>query len=120
MNKLQAYHNFWSGFGLKAYDETSVPDNAQMPYITYEVVVDDFDNSVGVVASTWYRDTSWAKSAQKVGEIAEVIGRGGKMVAYDGGGFWIKKANPWAQRLPDDHDDSVRRIVMNLEVEFID
>ena len=40
MNKEQAIHFFWSQFGLPAYDENSVPDDAQMPYITYNVVID--------------------------------------------------------------------------------
>lgn len=120
MDKLQAYHSFWSGFGLKAYDETSVPDDASMPYITYEVIEDNFDHPVGVVASLWYRTTSWAKPIAKVNEIENVLTRGGKIVSYDGGAFWIKRANPWAQRMPDGSDDSVRRIILNIEVEFID
>ena len=43
MDKSQAVHDFWSSFGLTAYDENAVPDNAQMPYITYSVVTDSLE-----------------------------------------------------------------------------
>lgn len=119
MDRGQAYHAFWSGF-LTAYDETSVPADAQMPYITYESVEDDFGRSIAATASVWYRSTSWVDAVAKVKEIEAEITRGGKMVRYDGGAFWIRKADPWSRRLADENDDSVRRIFMNIEVEFID
>ena len=121
MNKIQALNQFWiDASGLVAYDETSVPDSAVLPYLTYETTVDDFGSEVAVTASLWYRSTSWAEVSQKELEIADYIGRGGRMVAYTGGAFWIKKANPWAQRMSDASDDMVRRIVLNLSIEFID
>lgn len=120
MDKLQAYNNFWNSFTLKAYDATSVPDGTTMPYITYECAEDDFDNTLALTASVWYRSTSWTDSVNKVKEITASIGKGGKMVKYDNGAFWVKKGTPWAQRLPDENDDSVRRIVLNIELEFID
>ena len=42
------------------------------------------------------------------------------MVAYDGGAFWIKKASPWAQRMAEASDDTIRRIFLNASIEFID
>ena len=120
MDKMQAYQSFWSGFDLKAYDETSVPDDAVMPYITYEASEDDFDHTLALTASVWYRSTSWTGITDKVKQIEERISRGGKIITYTGGAFWISKASPWAQRMPDDTDDSVRRIVLNIQVEFVD
>ena len=120
MDKIQAYNSFWNGFGLKAYNETSVPDGALMPYITYEVAEDSFNHSIALTASIWYRSASWTESVEKTREIEQNIGRGGRLVSYTNGAFWIKKANPWAQRLADENDDSVRRTVLNVEVEFID
>lgn len=121
MNKIQALNQFWQdASGLIAYDETSVPDTAILPYLTYETVTDDFDHEVAVTASLWYRSTSWQSISQKELEISDFIGRGGRMVAYEGGAFWIKKANPWAQRMSEASDDMVRRIVLNLSIEYID
>jgi len=119
MNKMQTLHAFWSSFGLKAYDETSVPDNAQLPYITYEASSDEFGNKIAQTASLWYRSSSWADITEKEEQIAEFIGRGGVMVAYEGGSMWIQKAVPWAQRMDDPSDEMIRRIVLNVTIEFL-
>lgn len=120
MNKIETLNSFWAQFGLKAYDENSVPDGAVLPYMTYESSDDDFDHPVALTASLWYRSSSWKEITLKELEIADFIGRGGVLVNYDGGALWIKKGNPFAQRMPDSSDDSIRRIVMNIEVEFLD
>ena len=119
MNKIQALHSFWSGFGLKAYDETSVPDDAALPYITYEVISDEFGNSIPQTASLWYRSSSWSDITAKEMQISEYIGRGGRMVAFDNGAMWISKASPWAQRMSDPSDEMIRRIVLNTQIEFL-
>lgn len=120
MNKIQALHAFWSGFGLKAYDENSVPDEATPNYLTYEVSSDSFGNFVAQTASLWYRDSSWAAITAKEQEISDFIGRGGRMIACDSGAIWIQRGSPWAQRLEEPEDDTIRRIVLNVIVEFLD
>ena len=37
MDKYQAINEFWNRFGVMAYDENTVPDDAELPYITYGV-----------------------------------------------------------------------------------
>lgn len=120
MNKMQALHSFWSGFGLKAYDENSVPDSTPLPYLTYESSVSDFGNTLAQTANLWYRSSSWADITAKEQEIAEFITRGGRTIAYDSGAMWIQKASPWAQRLEEPSDDMIRRIILNVTVEFLD
>lgn len=120
MDKIQTLHTFWSGFGLKAYDETSVPDDAQLPYITYEVSSDSFGNRLMRTASLWYRSSSWAAITEKEQEIADFITRGGRMLKYDGGAIWLQKGSPWAQRMDDPSDEMIRRIVLNVVIEFLD
>ena len=53
MDAEQAIHSFWSSFGLTAYDENSVPDTAELPYITYSLSYDTFDHQVSMVANLW-------------------------------------------------------------------
>lgn len=120
MDKMQALHSFWSGFNLKAYDENSVPDDAQLPYITYEASTDDFGNTLAQTASLWYRSSSWKDITAKEEEIAEYITRGGRLISYDRGALWLKRASPWAQRMDDPSDEMIRRIVLNVAVEFLD
>jgi hypothetical protein len=119
MTALQALHNFWSSFDWAAYDERTVPDDAKLPYITYESSNDFFGNTVVQTVTLWIRSTSWALISQKEQEIAEYIGRGGRQILCDGGSIWIKRASPWAQRLFSDSDSGVRRIVLNIELEFL-
>lgn len=120
MNKMQALHQFWSGFSIPAYDENSVPDDVAFPYVTYEASSDEFGNTLAQTASLWYRDSSWADITTKEQEISQFITRGGRMIAYDGGSMWIQRATPWAQRMNDPADENIRRIVLNIMIEFLD
>lgn len=119
MNKMQALHQFWSGFSIPAYDENSVPDNAPLPYITYEATSDDFGHMVAQTASLWYRSSSWSDITSKETEISQYISRGGRMIAFDGGSMWIQRATPWAQRMNDPSDENIRRIVLNVMIEYL-
>lgn len=117
MNKAQTINAFWSSFGIPAYDMYTVPTGAQMPYITYEYAEDNLDNVVILSASLWYKSTSWVGIAGKAAEIAEDIGNG-KILKTDEGHIYIARGTPFMQRLSDT-DDSVRRIYINLQVEYI-
>ena len=118
MTKQECYHAFWAGFTWKAYDETSVPGEAELPRITYDFMDSSFDDNVSLNASLWVRATGWREITNKANEIYEFIGRGGRILTYDGGAIWIKRGAPWAQRMADD-DDTLRRIVLSVTVEFI-
>ena len=121
MNKIQVIHAFWSGFGIKAYNENSVPTGLKYPYITYDMSwTDDFGEEVAQTASIWYKteSKSWTDVAAKAQEISAAIGGGGTVYHCDDGTIWIKKANPWAQLMGDAEDDSIRRIVLNVAITF--
>lgn len=118
MNKEQALHAFWASFGIPAYDENTVPTDATLPRLTYSVATDSFGSSVPLSASLWYRTTSWEDITLKSNEIEADIGRGGKLVAYEGGAIWIKRGVPFAQRVSDEND-AIRRIYLNVEAEYI-
>lgn len=122
-DKEQALKSFWESFGLKAYDEGTVPTGSNapaFPYITYNVVTDSlYGNSVAMTASVWDRSSSWQFVTEKSHQISEDIGVGGKAVRVDGGYIWIKRGTPFAQRMADDSDDMVRRIYMNISVDFL-
>ena len=116
-DKWTALHTFFNGFGITAYDENTVPDEAQTPYITYEAATSAFDEKIPLVASLWYRSNSWAEISQKAEEISATIG-GGYGVRYDGGRAWFTMATPFAQRMEEPNDASMRRIVLQIGVEY--
>ena len=117
MNKAQTINAFWSSFGIPAYDMYTVPNDAQMHHITYEYVEDNFDNTVILSASIWYKSTSWLGVSGKAAEIAEYIGNG-KILKTDEGYIYIARGTPFIQRLSDT-DDTIRRIYINLQVEYM-
>lgn len=117
MNKYQAIHSFWSGFGIPAYDQSTVPESAELPYITYDVYEGGYDETVPLSASIWWKSKSWSEITAKLTEVSEKIGTGIYAV-YDGGAILIVKGLPFAQRVTDE-DDSVRRILINVNAEFI-
>lgn len=118
MNKDQALQTFFSSFGWTAYDENSVPDDATLPYITYEVMTDNIGNTVYLSASLWDRSTSWTTINAKAREIAESLNYGGTTMRFDDGVIFITQGSPFAQRMADD-DDTIRRIILNFAVEFL-
>lgn len=120
MDKSQALYNFWSSFQLPAYDQLTVPDNAQMPYITYENITDSIGTPISLSASLWYHSTRWDEISVKAEEIAERIAKyGHNILKIDGGYIFITKASPFSQRMSDDSDSMIRRIFLNISAEFL-
>ena len=119
MTKAAAIYQFWSGFGLTAYEENTVPDDAAFPYITYQLVTDSFDREIPLTASIWYRSESWAAINAKTEEISQTISRGGKIIPCDGGAIWLKRGQPFAQSMGDESDDLIKRKYLNITAEFV-
>lgn len=119
MTKAAAIYQFWSGFGLTAYEENTVPEDATFPYVTYQLVTDSFDREVAATASLWYRGESWTAINAKTEEISKKIGASGKKIAVDGGGIWIKRGQPFAQNMGDESDDLIKRKYINISIVFI-
>lgn len=116
-DKWTALNTFWNSFDLVAYDENTVPDNAVLPYITYSATVSDLDEPVYLTASIWYRSSSWTEVSQKAEEIGDYIG-GGVGASYGTGRLWITKAVPFAQRMADETNTQIRRIVLQITGEY--
>ena len=119
MTKAAAIYQFWSGFGLTAYEENTVSDDAKFPYITYQLVADSFDREIPLTASLWYRSESWTAINAKTEEISQKISRGGKIIPCDGGAIWLKRGHPFAQSMGDESDDLIKRKYLNITAEFI-
>ena len=119
MTKAAAIYQFWNIFGLTAYEENTVPDDARFPYITYQLVTDSFDREVPVTASLWYRSESWTAINAKAEEISQKISRGGKIIPCDGGAIWLKRGQPFAQSMVDKSDDLIKRKYLNITAEFM-
>ena len=119
MTKAAAIYQFWNSFGIKAYEENTVPEDAEFDYLTYQLVTDSFDREVAAAASLWYRSESWTAINAKTEEISAHIGLGGKIIKCDGGRIWIKRGRPFAQNMGDESDDLIKRKYINVVYEFM-
>lgn len=116
--KAAAIQKFLESFGVPAYPVTSVPDDAEMPYITYTLYTGAWgDSEQNMPVDVWYRGESEAKPNAKVEEISRKIGIGGIQLPCDDGIIWIKRGSPFGQTV-EDEDNSVKRRLVNLSVEF--
>ena len=119
MTKAAAIYQFWNSFGLTAYEENTVPDDAAFPYITYQLVTDSFDYEIPLTASIWYRSESWTAINAKTEEVSQRIGRGGKIIPCDGGAIWLKRGPPFAQSMGDESDNLIKRKYLNITAEYM-
>lgn len=118
-NKAQALYGFWSSFGWPAYDENSVPDDAVLPYITYDTGEDMLDSEISLSASLWDESTSWRTVTEKADQIAHQIIVNQRPIPLTGGGYlWIKKGSPFMRRV-NDQNIKIRHIFINYQAEFL-
>lgn len=119
MDKEQSIQNFWSRFGIPAYDENSVPDNVSYPFIAYTVSTGMLDGAISLYANIYYRSSSWKEVTQKKEEIAQYLGAGGVTIKLDNGYSYFCQGSPFAQRMSEPGDDSVKRYYLILQAEFL-
>lgn len=117
MNKAQAIQAFFESFGVPAYEESTVPDDAVMPYITYSMAADSIGHPIPITGSVWDKSYSWARISGITNDISEELVQV-KSIPLDVGFVYITRGTPFVQRMVDE-DDTVRRIYLNFMVEFL-
>ena len=116
--KEAALYTFWSGFTIPAYEENTIPDEATLPYITYQVVTDNFLDEVQMSASIWYRSDSWVACNAKAKEVATEL-YNGVLLECEDGLLWLKQGTPFAQNMTDDSDRTIKRKYLNVTAEYL-
>lgn len=117
MNKEAALYAFWNTFSIPAYEENTVPDDAELPYITYQVITDGRFGQAQMAVNLYYRSNSWVDINAKAVAISEEI-QGGVRLNTDDGWIWIRKGTPFAQNMSDSSDDTIRRKYLNIVAEY--
>lgn len=110
----KALQAFFFGFGWPAYAEYSIPETAQLPYITYSPAAPDWRESTILQARIWDRSTSYADVNAIADRMAETIGEGLRLPAA-GGFLWLNKGTPFAQAMSTSADLKVLYININLQ-----
>lgn len=112
-NVAAALKTFFSGFGLPAYAENSVPDDVQLPYITYSMSVPEWNQKASMYAQVWDRTKSNTGIIEKADQITRAIGANGKKIAIDGGYLIIWPESPLIQIMA---DGEFRSAYINLSI----
>ena len=119
MDKWQAQHSFWNSFGVTAYEEHSVPDDATFPRITYEAATGPFESLIPITASVWTRSTSW-KDADTLAEAIEYYIKHMGCPEIKHGRYRVYIGDTtFAQKMDDPEDDQIKRIILNVTFEFM-
>ena len=119
VTKGAALCTFLNGI-MKAYAESEVPNDAVLPYMTYELAIGAFgDEEIPITVNMYFHTDSEAIPNAKAQELSDAIGLGGIMLPYDGGALWLKRGSPFCQSMYDDADHHTKRRYINLSAEFI-
>lgn len=109
-----ALYGFLSGFDIPAYGENTVPDEAELPYLTYPLKEPEWNRPTTFYITVYYRSKdSNVPSLSKADEIVQAIGPG-IYLACDGGVVMLTPENPLIQELPP--NDDVRGAYINLQL----
>lgn len=93
---MAALYMFWSQFGVPAYLRDCVPDDAVLPYITYEAAKSNSLNSSIITAFNWHnREPAGNKDRSELADkIANAILVSGVRLNLENGGFVVIQRNP--------------------------
>lgn len=117
MDKWQAIDAYWNGFGLPAYNELTVPEDAPDRYITYQSAIGSLDGPMQLSGNIYARGNSWTWIMQKATEMQAGMNR---QIKVEGG--YVKFRVPQgysAQPQTEANDKQVRRVILQVEVEFL-
>lgn len=114
INTAQALYEFYNSFGLPAYTVNTVPDSAELPYITYSLVESESLSPATHYAQVWYRDTSNSALLAKVDEIKSAVGDG-VCIDCDGGYVVLRPSSPYVQLMVAD-DPANRYAYINMQI----
>ena len=110
----QTLTQFLNSFGIPAYCENTIPDDAQPPYITYPLREPEWHAKTSFWVKVYYRhQTSNLESLTKADEIARAIADGIRLKT-EGGWIVLWPETPLIQSVPPDGD--VRAAYINLSI----
>lgn len=108
----KALKGFFGGFGLPAYSTDTVPDDVELPYITYLLSEPEWNQKATMYAQVWDKSRSNSFILSKADEIVSAIGTGIR-IKLNGGYLAIWTESPLVQVIV---DGDVRSAYINLSV----
>lgn len=107
----KALYSFFSSFGLPAYVVGCVPDDAELPYITYQLREPDWRTETQIYCEVWYRSTSMVQINAKTDEIRQAIGEC-HSIPTESGALYLTDFT--AEQFPMEGDDTLKRMYITM------
>jgi hypothetical protein len=101
---VRLYYSFWSCLGLPAYVEYSVPDAAELPYLTYTLGEGAFSVETRAQVRKFMRDSSFAEIAAYADSLENLVPEAGitLFLPDKGGAVYLYRGDPFIQHQPAD------------------
>ena len=118
---MEALYAFWSQFGVPAYAEDMVPDDAKLPFIRYSVAKAPAMDATIMTAYNYHnaRLMGNVERARLADQIAEAIPEKGVKLQMNNGGFVVMYRNSDFQTpYKDPEDFNVIGVRTSVEVHF--
>lgn len=107
-----ALKDFFSGFGLSAYTADTVPEEVELPYISFSLQQPEWNQKASLYAQVWDRSRSNRTVQTVADEITAEIGQGIK-IPLESGYLVIWPETPLIQLMP---DGDFRSAYINLSI----
>lgn len=105
---------FVGSFKLPAYATMSIPNDVQLPYLTYPLVEPEWNQKATFYIQGWYKTTSYAEMMEKCDEIIREIGTG-IIINTENGYMVIYPETPLVQFL-NDESNGTKSFYINLSI----
>lgn len=116
---IGALYRFFSSFDIDCYAEDTInKTGATPPYISVQLVVPDWTETVGFYARLWYRADDMEGINAKADEIGAAIGAGASVPIEGGGTVWIYKDGTFAQHMTA-ADPTMKCIYLRMKIQAI-
>lgn len=113
MNKSEALFKFFSGFGIPAFEENSLPAGTQPPFITYTDTHDNYEaENTALQMRIWDKSNSFAYLMSIETAVHERI-KHGLRLDHDNGHIFLYKGSPFAQSLSE-QDNTYKGKLINI------
>lgn len=124
MTSYEALYQYFSSFGLPAYEENQLLDgrNApELPYITYSVQSGCWaDGELMLSINIRYKNTAdWLSVYETLTFISDSLGLCGRVLETDDGGILLTRGSPFSKNTSDSHDKRIRCVTVKIGAEFI-
>lgn len=93
-----ALKSFFSQFGVPAYSETSVPDELELPYITYPIKEPEWREKTSLYCIIWCRTSGYSQALSIADAIMGAVNEGAK-IKTENGYVVLYPENPFFQEM---------------------